>query len=375
MDEIRRVKCGMDEAVEKIKKTYGGGNISVCYTGDAPFEYVRAFVIKLARAGFIITERAFDGEFKKNVEDYLVPIEAVRLIIAIGGGLFADVAAAAAYSKKIKAIFIPTCFYSEGRRLANFFCGGGIESRRLAPFELVITDEELIKKAGEKIKAGALGVFLADALGAFDKICGDLIFKGELSDGQFDGVLQNYRSCFSDMTALSCPHTYGCALISASAYRRLNPNLSVEEAAFIIAYALIKLYKRFLESAEYDLCAPKDYGRWCEILTKKYGADAVMLFKKLEPHNAGTYLKRRHIIAEYRTELLSLINKLDALSPIFLKRFRRMYTDAGFFIKDAVKGRDVFEAIALGASLTDDYSLARQMDDGGLFDIWTNSVG
>ncbi|MDR1939815.1 MAG: hypothetical protein LBQ40_03360 [Clostridiales bacterium] len=370
MGETGRVICGREEIVDNIKKTQGGGNVSICYTADVPSEYVGFLTVRLARSGFIVTERKFDGRFKKDVIDYLAPIDAVRMIIGAGDGLFADVVAAAARAKKIKAVFIPTGYYSEGRETAAFFCGGGFEYYRLSPFEAVFADGALLADAPPKVRAGAIGVYLADVLGFFDGTLGNLILNGKFDESGVDAALKNYERALSDPTALVCPQSYGRALMSAALYNRINPSLGIGEAAFITAYAQVKLYKRFLENDGFDLSIPKDYGGFFDGLAKKYDADIVGVLKNLQPPSVGEYLKRAYVIDEYRGELLSLINKIDALLPRLLKSFRRMYRDAGFFLKDAVEGRDIIGALTAAASLGGDFSLSRHIDETGAFDLW-----
>jgi hypothetical protein len=117
-----------------------------------------------------------------------------------------------------------------------------------------------------------------------------------------------------------------------------------------------------------DLSVPKDYSLWTDALSRRVGTDVIKLFKDLEYESVDEYLKRRHIAGEYRAELAALIKLLDERLPALLKRFRRVYSDAGYFIKDKIKGRDITEAVALGASLSHEYTLIKHIDEEGLLD-------
>jgi hypothetical protein len=371
MEKTRRIKCGIDEAVGAICALQGGGNVCVAYTDDAA-EYANALVRKLARAGFVITERCF-SVFCKDTPDYIAPIDAVRLIIGIGDAPFAGAVAASARIKRIKAVFftVTPCLPLYGKTV--YFFDGGFNEYLPSRFEMIVADESLTRKAGEKVRAGALGMLLARAIGLFDGVFCGLTEKGILSDGEFKDVLKALSGGGSVeyYGEAELDASVGSSLYSAVIYNKINPEIEVGEAAFIISYTLIKLYARFLQSEIPDLTLPKDYNLWSERLARVCGADTVKSLKAAGMSGITDYLKKRHITGEYRQELLSLVNALDAALPGLLKKFRRAYGDAGFFIKDKVKGNDILESIALGAALGKEYTLAKHMDEAGVLDFFT----
>jgi hypothetical protein len=457
----------IDEITPQIGRVCGGGNITVAYGADAPVEYVNLLVRKLARAGYVITERRFLGKFDGGTPDFLIPIDAIRLIVGVGGEEFGEVVAAAARQKKIKAVYIPTerGFCADALNdYAVFYYDGYFMRRPLAEFSEVLIDGDLLNAVGEKSRASALGYGLMRTLGRFDGLFCDLIEGGALNDGEYktavynlandcavgysgakfgagnsskDGTQSNsygtkderfnakdaiQSSAFNANSAgqlkpygtkderfntnnaiqssafnannagqlnsygvkdgrfnakdaqsnlygnLPPRSAFGSAVYSALIYNQNNPDISVGEAAFIVSYITIKLYRRFLDGGMPDLSLPKDYGLWTDALSKRVGTDVIKLFKDLDYESVDEYMKRRHIAGEYRTELAALIKLLDERLPALLKKFRRMYSDAGYFIKDKIKGGEVTEAIALGASLSHRYTLIKHIDEEGLLD-------
>jgi hypothetical protein len=471
-----------DGIIPAIGRVCGGGNITVAYGSDAPVGYVDSLVRKLARAGYVITERRFHGGFDGGTPDFLVPIEAIRLIVGVGGEEFGEVVAAAARQKRIKSVYIPTengfcADVAREKEFAVFYYDGYFMRRPLAAFDGVLLDAELLSRAGEKSRAAALGYGLMRVLGRFDGLFCGLIEGGALNDAEYkeavygianggaarsakygaknvradiygieketqtdiygkngtqtdiygkNGIQSNVYSgkegiqtnsygirngtqfdtygkkgiqenlygkngiqsnVYSGKEGIqenlyakngiqtnSCEiknetrSVFGSAVYSALIYNRINPDISVGEAAFIISYVTVKLYRRFLDGGMPDLSVPKDYSLWTDALSKRLGTDVIKLFKDLEYESVDEYLKRRHIAEEYRVELAALIKLLDERLPALLKKFRRMYSDAGYFIKDKIKGRDITEAIALGASLPRGYTLIKHIDEEGLLD-------
>jgi hypothetical protein len=365
----RIMECGAEGAVSNIAHVHGGGNISVCYDATAPMKYVNSLLRLLARAGFIITERKFSGRYDDGVADFFAPIDAIRLIVCIGGERFSDAAAAVARQKRIKSVYIPSTVSPHvggSKERALFYYGGRFVTRDVAAFDLIIQDDELTREAGEKQKAEALGYLLASVLGLFEKIIDSMTDGNGFCDAEYKEALKRLREEnatgeFLDLFGNPCES----ALYPALIYNYNHPETSEGEAAFIISYTLVKLYRRYLEKQTADLLVPKDYGLWSDALNKRCGADVVKLFGAFEPSEISDYRRRRHIVCEYREELCSLIALLDARLPALLKKFRRTYSDAGFFLKDGINGREILESISLGAPLCKEYTLIKHIDEAG----------
>ncbi|MDR3293963.1 MAG: hypothetical protein LBT20_07685 [Clostridiales bacterium] len=369
--ETKYVTCNGDGVVEQIASVVAGGNITVAYDGNVPYQYVNLLIRRLARAGFILTERKYEGGYTEALADFLAPIEAIRLIVALGGGEFACLAAVAAQKKGIKAIYFPTTAYVPDREYMWFYCGGRAVKESCRAFDLVLTDETLTEAANGRAKAAAVGFFLTDALGRFDRLVSELLTSGALNDKKYRYAVNCLDSIGvkGEKQPPSSGGEYGSALLSAELYRFRFPKLGLGEGAFLFAYTLIKLYKRFLERDFCDLAPPKDYGRFVEIMTKKYGGDAVRLLRDTECRGTDEYLLRRHVIGEYRAELYALLKLLDAELPSLLKRFKRMYPDAGYFLKEEIKGKELLECTALGVTLCREDTFAGFLDELGVLNF------
>ncbi|MDR2091670.1 MAG: hypothetical protein LBP62_08530, partial [Clostridiales bacterium] len=442
---------GIDEIIPLIGRVCGGGNITAAFGADVPTDYAAVLVRKLARAGYVITERRFWGKFDGASPDFLIPIEAIRLIVGVGGEEFGEVVAASAYQKKIAAVYIPTengltAEKLRGKDYAVFYYDGYFMRRPLSAFDAVFFDAGLVKAAGEKSGAAGIGYGLMRVLGLFDGLFCDLVEGGSLKDGEYraavyrlaadcapvntygnakksgafgKGKVENSEAFGNCNKAAACVpengnaasletfgngdtrvnafwngvsgmnnafgknsaaslnafgnndsgmsdnaygnnnsgmsnnafgknnaaslnafgksdtansdalknggvrrSAFGSAVYSALIYNKNNPDISVGEAAFIVSYVTIKLYRRFLDGGMPDLSIPKDYSLWTDALSKRIGTDVIKLFKDLECAGADEYLKRRHIAGEYRAELAELIRLLDDRLPAILKKFR-----------------------------------------------------
>ncbi|MDR2047481.1 MAG: hypothetical protein LBP79_06285 [Clostridiales bacterium] len=402
--ERQAVKCcGAGDAARHLMKVHAGGNVTVCHAGGAAGDYASALIRTLARAGCVITERRVTGGFCGGTADALLPIDAIRLIIGVGGEEFGEILAAVAFEKSVKSAYIPTVKrYAEAPAdYAVFYYDDGFLRRRLAAFGAVIEDGSLTDKAGEKERVSALGFGLARVLGRFERIFSRLAGEGVLYTGDYERALRMLDADCAEASdnisglysvdgvngSLNCAvgeksgngsdgvinggyceaARPSSAVYASLLYNKKNPAVTTGEAAFIISYITVKLYKLYLECGAVDLSVPKNYNLWTETLANGFGADAVRLLRDLECSDAD-YFRRAHIANEYKPELRGLIGELDAKLSTLLKKFKRTYADAGYFVKDAVKGGEIIRCIALAAPLSAENTLLKHMDERGILD-------
>ncbi|MBR4800752.1 MAG: hypothetical protein IK048_03705 [Clostridia bacterium] len=147
----------------------------------------------------------------------------------------------------------------------------------------------------------------------------------------------------------------GAGLIAKILYKKAmaegkKPRL-VGEYMFIAASYLLALYSSLLSSPAIDVLLPPVLSvSTCEL--EKIGcADIANRQKSIDFFDVNSYFRISYILAEYRTDLLEKLSAVDMHKS--QRVWRRIYDDAGYFLKDALTAKDVKYAATLAGSLSD----------------------
>ena len=124
----------------------------------------------------------------------------------------------------------------------------------------------------------------------------------------------------------------------------------VGEYKFVSASLLMAFYKELLGAPAIDTLLPADKERAREEL-ENLGYPVTNSAKNIDFFDVNGYFRISYILSEYR---MDLIDKLGgaSLKPS-ARTWRRIYDDAGFWLKSELTAKDMFSAMRLAGSISD----------------------
>ena len=122
------------------------------------------------------------------------------------------------------------------------------------------------------------------------------------------------------------------------------------EYKFIASALICALYKELLGAPAIDTLIPADRQRERAEL-ENIGYAAINSAKNIDFFDTNSYFRINYILSEYRLDLLDKLGFAD-IKPN-ARTWRRIYDDAGFWLKSELTARDMLFAIRLAGSVSD----------------------
>ncbi len=123
------------------------------------------------------------------------------------------------------------------------------------------------------------------------------------------------------------------------------------EYKFVASSYLFSLYSRLVGAPAIDVIPPPSREDAGERLASIGCDNLVNTSKSIDFFDINSYFRISYILAEYRTDLLEKLSAADVHKS--QRVWRRIYDDAGYFLKDALTAKDVREAVLLAGSVSD----------------------
>lgn len=123
------------------------------------------------------------------------------------------------------------------------------------------------------------------------------------------------------------------------------------EYKFLASCYLLRLYSHLLSSPSIDVALPPVKVQTREKLCELGCNNIVNINKNIDFFDINSYFKISYILQEYRTDLLEKLGSLNAQKCE--RVWRRIYDDAGYFLKSAITAKDLKEAVFLAGSVSD----------------------
>ena len=122
------------------------------------------------------------------------------------------------------------------------------------------------------------------------------------------------------------------------------------EYKFLASATLTQFYSAFLGAPSIDCMPPSNLDGALNTLSY-LGAKDIILPKRVDFFDANAYFKISYIISEYRMDLLEKLGGWDSRSR---QRFwRRIYPDAGYWLKSEVTVDELLRAVTLAGAISD----------------------
>lgn len=358
-------------AADYIKEAFEAGNVALIYADSVERQTDEITASLIDAGGFAIRTIACDDRQSVAAAEAAFDFpECVRFLVGVGGGKIADITRLAAAKRGIRYGLAPTAPSTDGyisNRVPFTGCDVG-ENCRFPEFLLI--DEEVIERAPKRLVAAGYGRVIAQLVNIFDIEFMRAVYSMEYDDDALAELTRSIR-CFEgekeeplfNLRLLKLLNTVsrlnyklgrkGCA---ADGFAHLLSEClggrTSGETSFIASYVVLNLYRMFLRTENIDTLLPVDVVKTLKLLEKMSVVNYNGYVSSMAVDTTDGYMKSRFVLAEYREELFS---KLDGLDLTSISRFwRRLYDDAGFWLKGYANSATLLRYLSISAELADD---------------------
>lgn len=347
-----------ENAVDEICKCLSSGHVLVITADDVDDTTPRALERELVRRGYrvdVLSVLPFSSVWNVNdIEDD------VRMIIAYGGSSLVEFCKVIAMRLDVKLVAFPMGFDYDV--VLSDEAGVKVEGKLVRVSakrpDLVVIDYDGLTRAGEDVLASAYGRVLSKLVTAYD-----YYFSGRVLGSHFCADIMN--AVLRAVTRViklegDVRSSYGVRLLSDTALRlaifgqiagnpvggeyqlavTLERYLAVRtrdkrlfgENLFICAVAVSGLYRTFLKSAPFALTVPPSRCRSVVGMRRLLMLPDTYSLSFIRGYDAVRAVDEFKLRL-FREELLDMAEKIYLLCVEGTSIMRRVYSDAGFFMK------------------------------------------
>ena len=285
--------------------------------------------------------------------------EYVRYVIGVGTERTANICSAVATSLNVDFALFVTAPSSDR------FLFGTDETVDTKIASLIVADIAILEDCPKPLLAAGWGIALAERLRIFEKCVADKT-SGKSLLGFRDGesIAEVFKRTIKQQTIDLSPNVdelFWYLLNLSERKRNEKFKGGVEtfceilqltdktrergEYMFIASYVLWGYYKCFLSSSAFDVLLPPDKIKSMKLLEKKCGLSFNLLLKRIDFLTVNSYFRIKYILEEYRLDLLSCLEEIDYSTS--QRRWRRIYDDAGFWLKENFSSKELLSIMAL----------------------------
>lgn len=317
-----------------IAELSGGGRVLVVRDDDG--EALAANVAEALRGeGLRVTERR--AEEAGSAEENCI------VVLGVGGAFAADAAKAAAAERRGECVLFPSVPCEEG-----LLAGGGVKA--------VCLDEGVLAASPTEARAAACGILLASPVKRFEDLFAEKVLaerrdlrREELraEDTAADIALKVIKSGVSGVRYACDVTAEMLRLIATAGGKRARRK---GEYVFAAACALAAFYRAYLSSPATDTLIPADHSSAADEIARLAGGKRGNILQAFDIFGGSGYFRINYILGEYRMDLIAELASCDLTSAE--RKWRRMYEDAGFWMKSAFTSADMLRAMALAGELS-----------------------
>ena len=315
---------------EYLDALAGGGRVLVTWDGEGGNEAKRT-TEALRGFGLRVTEKP-DADVCEAEENCLV-------VLGVGGERAASAAKRAAADRGADCVLMPVIPCEDG-----LLAGGRVTA--------VCLDAEVLEGAPRDSLAAAAGILFALPLRRFEDIYAEKVLAEPHAeervsapsegDGIADTAVKVMRAGASGRRYAADVTAEMLRLIALSKGKKPRRK---GEYVFVAACALAAFYKAYLSSPAADTLIPADHCRALDELVRLNGGEEGNIIQAFDIFDVSGYFRINYILGEYRLDLIAELAGAELGTSA--RRWRRMYDDAGFWMKSAFTSGDMIRAMAL----------------------------
>lgn len=356
---------------EHLKGKYKGAVTSVL-SDEGGQKIADGLAKSLAESGFVVKRRILTCRGRREDLKQVALTEGVKLVVAVGGVGLAGLARLIAAEYGAATVLVPTALDGEGYLAPYVELYADNEVISCPPPDGILFDDNRL--FGQESAAEGYGRVLFTALRLIDLrylslIRGERV--GKAADGLLSDVIDFLNGDYSDgalkdilikigvtLNATTLPRNCFANVLTACGGRGLGEN------SYLAAYITLKLYAAYLKERRTDTLLPPDIIKSLKLLEKTCGLEYNKSLTSLDIPTEDALFKAEYVASEYRDDLLA-----DVLRPDLTKAtrtWRRLYRDAGYWVKGYVTAAKLFRLLSLSAELSE--GLIKNLKRGGLLE-------
>jgi hypothetical protein len=284
------------------------------------------------------------AEEEKNLPEY------VRFVFAVGAGKAAACAKSVAKRMGIEYDLLLTAPTTD-----TILC-------IKAPKQVFI-DENIIVNCPKRCVAAGWGIVLSQSIKNFEDYFADKVLcendNARLKKAPYkelpydcDNIALAVRLLELSLNKnMSDSAEIMAVLLSEGAKKKGKTPRLIGEYKFVCASALSVFYSSYLGSPAIDVTPPAERDEIFDAIALSCNIPRENISKRIDFFDCSRYFRISYILSEYRMDLLE---KLSGAEFHTVQRFwRRIYTDAGYWLKSALSVKDVTQALCMASVLSD----------------------
>ena len=326
---------------DKISEVSKEGAIVLCYDKN-----LKDYAVKIGEHLRCLKRRIFLCELSKSGETSDALPDFIRYVIGVGCGFACQKAHALA-----KGLGVPWSLFLTAPTTDTIL-------QDKSPKHVFIDENVMINCPSSCVAAG-FGVLYSQGLTAFENVFRRDVLSLDVPCSQqveIKGDMSNVALALCLLELSSIKHGEDSADIAAKILyaKKLaqgeKPRL-VGEYKFIVSSYLALLYSSLLSSPATDVLPPPKRLDALDALADTCYKNAPNPAKCIDFFEINSYFRISYILSEYRTDLIERLSSIDLHKA--QRTWRRIYDDAGYFLKSALTVKDVRQAVELAGSVSD----------------------
>lgn len=331
----------VEEIPSYLTHTLAEGAICIIYDRNVT-ETADSIIKELKNSGYrVFVQAVSSARHKEGIQKAVIP-DYVRHVLAVGAGT------AAKYAKETaKGLDIEWSIYLTAPSTDTIMCG-------FAP-NTVFIDEKVIINCPFECKASGYGILFSQPLNFFENFFSKKVLAKNTADNTaaYKSDMDVCELAYALLEISSNRVTDSAQLMSEVLYRKavnagMRPRL-IGEYKFLASACVASFYSAFLGAPSIDAMPPA-----CrEVAADKLDSLGYVNKrpKNVDFFDANSYFRISYILSEYRMDLLEKLSSIDFHSS---QRFwRRLYPDAGYWLKSEVTCRNLTDCLMLAGYLSD----------------------
>lgn len=368
-------KGNLSQIADYLSEIFDKGNVAVICDENS-FSTAERACRYLGDGGYFVRQ-IVAGKFEFGLPD---TDECVRYYVGVGNTDVADVTKLLAKRAGVGFSLVPTAPDSE-----RYVEGGVYYMHEFIGTELpdmLLIDSEIIEKAPCEATAAGYGRVFSQLVTIFDRDVGKLMFAKSYDEEALQTLSESIREFESEKTGDEFRSCLMHTLIKIGLAReKLNVRYegtdevarvmakvtgkSFGEASFISAYMILNVYRCYLADENVDTLIPEDIVFTIKTLEKMKVVNYNKYMSEIEVTRVDDYLKQTFILNEYRREMFEKLDGLDLAG--FARFWRRLYDDAGYWLKRFSSGKELLKILSLASELGSD-GLLKYVKRTGFFE-------
>lgn len=329
------------QIVPHFNHRFAEGVLCVVYDRNVT-ELADKIICELKSAGYRLFVQAVSSERSKTKEDEPTVPEYVRHVFAVGAGT------ASLNAKRIASdLDVDWTLFLTAPSSDSIMCG-------YAP-KLVFIDENILDKCPFECIAAGYGIVFAQSVSVFENFFAYKVLadnEGEICIAS--STVSNLTDLAYTLLEISLLRKPDSAQIMsevlyASAVKKGKRPRLIGEYKYLAGAVISAFYSAYLGAPSIDVMPPA-----CrEVAADKLNSLSPTLkrFKSVDFFDSNSYFKISYILSEYRMDLLDKLGSIDFHTS---QRFwRRLYPDAGYWLKSEITCKDLTDSMKLAAEESD----------------------